>query len=503
MRSVCEQRRFAQVACLLALSATALLAGCASPRTYHVAYAAPAEIARCRVPIPKRDLLVTVALSGGGSRAALFGAAGLEALGRLQASDKRSVLEQVSYLSSVSGGSIAAAAYALKKPPGEVRVLEPSGKMSPEYRDFFQQYHESLTQKFGEELFWRQLISFRWINPSLAANSMAEILHDKLLGPSTWNDISQREARGDSPGLIVNATLYNNGRRFAVTPLEAEDFRYDFSGALDQSMAEKGKKVQLSEKLKARWEQLLPVTPADLHISPCGMALASVVTGSASFPPLIGPITLQVEGSDTYWHLGDGGLYENQGVEPLLFMTVHQLQQKRIRRGLIIAFDSSFPFSVDEQRLAVRSQPFSLLNFDFNRIPSIMEERATTYRGLFFRSLQIEGAFPADDELRVLALRHIDAKWRDDLTDLPAACRGLVDSPTNSAEVVHRLALIPTLLSVRSKCDRELLSTAAFKLVDEYRGEILEFINGQDAGGTPSQSSRPQRQDRLLRSDGE
>jgi hypothetical protein len=71
-----------------------------------------------------------------------------------------------------------------------------------------------------------------------------------------------------------------------------------------------------------------------------------------------------------------------------------QLQAKRTKRALIIAFDSSFPFSVGERVLSRRSLPFSLLTFDFSRIPSIMEERATTYQTLFFRSLQLEGVSP-------------------------------------------------------------------------------------------------------------
>ena len=122
--------------------------------------------------------------------------------------------------------------------------------------------------------------------------------------------------------------------------------------------------------------------------------MAAAVTASASFPPLVGPITFEVGEEDAYWHAGDGGLYENSGIESLLFLYLKQLQEKRAKRALIIAFDSSYPFSVGERQLSRRSLPFTLLTFDFSRIPSIMEERATTYQALFFRSLQIEGVFP-------------------------------------------------------------------------------------------------------------
>jgi hypothetical protein len=68
-----------------------VLTGCASAIAIHVPQAGP-EVA-CITPAPDREVLVGVALSGGGSRAALFGAAGLEALGRLRAPGGGSVLE--------------------------------------------------------------------------------------------------------------------------------------------------------------------------------------------------------------------------------------------------------------------------------------------------------------------------------------------------------------------------------------------------------------------------
>jgi len=108
---------------------------------------------------------------------------------------------------------------------------------------------------------------------------------------------------------------------------------------------------------------------------------------------------------ELYWHNGDGGLYENQGLENLVFLYQRQLQTKRAKRTLIIVFDGTFPFSVGERKLLHRSQPFNLLNFEFSRVPSIMEERATTYQALFFQSLQIEGVTPDRTTITVLRLR--------------------------------------------------------------------------------------------------
>jgi Patatin-like phospholipase len=460
----------------IVLACALLSVGCASSVAIKVARAG-AETP-CLVQMPDRDLLVGVAMSGGGSRAALFGAAGLEELAKIPTPGGGSVLEQVSYISSVSGGSIASSYYVLNKPSREVAGLAPDGSMSAEYRAFFDRYQSLLSQDFETPLIWRQLGSFRWLNSALAARSLSEILAEKLYGDARMQDISQREARQDSPGLIINTTLYNNGRRLAVTTLPPGALHYDFFEAFRESLARRGQPARIPPRLEERWATLLPMSPLEIHMDPCLIRVSGAVTASASFPPVIGPITMQVAGEETYWHAGDGGLYENSGFESLVFLFLKRLQEKTTRRALILAFDSSFPFAVGDRQLSRRAEPFSLLTFDFSRVPSIMEERASTYQALFFRSLQIEGVFPDSNTIQVIPLRHLDAQWKDDLSDLPPACRD--DKGLRSpADVMERIAEIPTRLVLKSDCDRQLLATAAAKVVSEHRQEILDFLEGR------------------------
>ena len=475
------------------LLASVLLAGCASPRAFQVQRAPPGPLP-CEVPLAPRDTLVGVAMSGGGSRAALFGASSLEALAGVRTHDGKSVLDQVAYLSSVSGGSIAASYYVLKKPGREVPMLAPDGTLTPEYRRFFDGYRSAVSQPIGPSVFWRQMSRFRWINPASGALSLHEILREKLLGDATLMDISRREARGDSPGLIVNTTLYNNGRSFALTNHASSVFRYDFFADLEASLARQGKPATVPPALRERWQTLLPMTPHEIRFNVCQTLLTAAVSASASFPPVIGPITFQVAGDPTFWHAGDGGLYENQGAETILFMFLRQLQVKKARRALILAFDSSFPFAVGDARLNHRAQPFGLLSFDFSRIPSIMEERAITYRSLFFRTLQMQGVFPDDRTIRLLFLRHIDARFQPDLSDLPALCRNEKPALQTPAQVRQRLAEIPTLLRIKSECEKQLLATAAAKVVAQHRASILEFLDGAPpapAPDTPATGAEP------------
>src|SRR5262244_76973 len=440
----------------LALVGGVLLTGCVSAS--YIAVKKTDTPGPCVADVPARDLLFGVALSGGGSRAALFAEASLEALAGLRTADGVSAIDKINHVSSVSGGSLSGSYYALKKPGRDVPVLNPDGSLSAAYRAFFEQYRTELSQDFETSLIWRQLLSFRWLNSALAARTLAEILESRLYGEASLGDLAARQKAGDAPGLIVNTTLYNNGRRLALTGLPSEDFDYDFFSELERDLKAQGRVMELTPLLRSRWKLLRPMTPVELETDPCKIRVATAATASASFAPFIGPTTVRIGDDEAYWHIGDGGLYENSGVESLLFLYLKQLQIKRAKRALIIALDSSFPFSVGEKQLDRRALPFNLFNFDFTRIPSIMEERATTYQALFFRTLQLEGEFPDSKTINVIFLRHIEAKFAADLSDLPASCKAEPQPLTTPEEVTNRISEIPTRLGLSSACDRDLLN---------------------------------------------
>ena len=73
------------------------------------------------------------------------------------------------------------------------------------------------------------------------------------------------------------------------------------------------------EDVHKRCESLLPETPPELQLDPCPIEVAVAMTASASFPPLVGPIAFRVGNDLEYWHTGDGGFYENLGLETLMF----------------------------------------------------------------------------------------------------------------------------------------------------------------------------------------
>jgi hypothetical protein len=83
---------------------------------------------------------------------------------------------------------------------------------------------------------------------------------------------------------------------------------------------------------------------------------------------------------------------------------------------------------------------------------------------------------PDNHTMRVLLLRHTDATWKDDLGDLPEACRNERPPLKAPEDVVERIAEIPTRFWLPSECDRELLVTAAAKVVAQNRQGILELL---------------------------
>ena len=62
------------------------------------------------------------------------------------------------------------------------------------------------------------------------------------------------------------------------------------------------------------------------------------------------------------------------------------------------------------------------------------------------------------------------------LRDLPEACRHEDPALQSPADVVERLAEIPTRFRVASACDRQLLAIAAGKVVAQNQQEIVELM---------------------------
>src|SRR5690348_2341206 len=249
-----------------------------------------ADVPECVTPATDREVLIGLAVSGGGSRAALFAAGAFEALSKIRVgANQHSLLDQVSYLSSVSGGSMASSYFVARKPGKTVPILTATGELAPAYQEFFSRFKEDMKFDLEGQILRRQLFRLRWINPAWTAWSLAELLDESYLNGMTFKDLAQREAQGDSPRLLINTTLYNNGRRFVVSTLPREASQYDVFLDLKRHPVARQVDEESEQILHARWESLHSVTPEDIKLDTCPIRVAAAVVGSMSFPPVVGP----------------------------------------------------------------------------------------------------------------------------------------------------------------------------------------------------------------------
>lgn len=461
-----------------------LLAGCFAK--IHQLPSQPENAEALFAPLPDQEFMVGLAVSGGGSRAATFAAAALEALGELPVQlgpVRRSVLETVSYMSSVSGGSVATAYYVTKKPPKSEPVLGEQG-LSPRYREFFSAYKTAMQSNFQRSALLRQFTYFRAFNPTKLAYSLSEVWDDQFLGDMTFAQLYEREQRGDIPRVILNGTVYNSGRRFAFTTLPASDFDYDFIGLLTNELKKPNRPVPVTPEgmaiiqkgLDKASRQFLPLTFERVGADYRNLRLSLAVATSASFPPVVGPVTYQIAGRPTYLHIGDGGLFDNLGTESLTTLFLKKIPQGSSKSGLIIVIDTSFPFDAGGPELDKSEKGFEVFRDDPSRIVGIMEERANTYQTLLWHSLRTEGVvLPDFAHLRIEVLKHVDAEWTG-YQDLPEVCRDDFPSDVTPVQIKQAVSEIPTLFKIKTPCHGALLQKAARKVVEQHRPRIVSFI---------------------------
>ncbi len=205
----------------IALTGLLVFAGCATrPVNPPLATADPDTGYRFEtrpVAIKDRDTLIVLAFSGGGTRAAAFSYGVLEALRNtgIAAPDGKSsnLLDDVSVVTGVSGGSFTALAYGLY-----------GDKLFDQYEQRFLKRNvegELLRRAFSPE-YWGPLSSTGWGRSELAADYYDEI----LFNGATYADLQ----RGAGPMIIASATDLSSGARFYFTQTMFDIMCSDMSG---------------------------------------------------------------------------------------------------------------------------------------------------------------------------------------------------------------------------------------------------------------------------------
>ncbi|WP_306249932.1 patatin-like phospholipase family protein [Parvularcula sp. IMCC14364] len=373
---------------------------------------------------------VGLAFSGGGSRAALFAAAGAEAL------HDEGLLSHVTHVSSVSGGSMASS-YLVASPPEQCGQQAHSGAQSETQSDrvacletYFARYKGAMRENYFLPMEMQQVLHpNRFLSPTRRVTSLQETFDNKYLDGRTFGDLA------DGRILLINAASYDDGRRFVFSNMAIPT-------------VENPPAFLRRETLTARSFSLggcNAPTPDDFPV-------ALAVAASAAFPPALGPVAIEVPPacdttSTQYWHLGDGGILENTGIETLQEVLVRKnARGEGLSRAVIFSFDAG-KREATEANLANRN--LRLWTSDPGRVVSITNMRGDAYQSIVWDAMQAELDFP----VRILRVRysdHVPAGW-------PDSCSAGVQ---RSHTIAERLQAVPTRFNI-SDCDADLIEASA------------------------------------------
>ena len=250
------------------------------------------------------DLLVILAMSGGGTRAAALGYGVLEELRRTEVTVKgvkRRLIDEVDVISAVSGGTFPATYYALR---GEKTFEEFEAKV--------------LSRNFESELVWRILTPTNWFRlPSGTfgkSDLFAELYDETVFDHATFADLK----RANGPLVVINGTDVTIGARFS--------FLQDQFDALcgNLSKVTLGRAVATSTALPPL---LTPITFENRGgtcggKTPAWQAAAKAAAEGSETPgrALLRARALQsyADPARPYVHVFDGGLSENLGLDEVV-----------------------------------------------------------------------------------------------------------------------------------------------------------------------------------------
>jgi len=312
----------------------------------------------------KDGRFLALAISGGGSRAANFGAAVMLEL------QQRGLLEQVDVISSVSGGTLPAVYYGLGDKAGA--FTEPAVREALGY-----DFQSSWIRRW----FLPQNIFRYWLSDFTRSDIMVQVFNNRLYHKATFADLRPH------PKILLNSTIHNDHTRFTFT-----DDRF-----------------------------------AMLHSALATYHVANAVNASSAFPGAFQDVTLQgyVE-PPQYQHLYDGGPIDNLGIQAIVEYVNRNILGTSLDRlfpnGCVIIVIDATPAS-EHPDLNTHESSRSFIDYfvDTNALDAMDAMLSESRRSLLVRmgipveriDQEMRGRLPVNDlrqcgcEVRHISLRHL------------------------------------------------------------------------------------------------
>jgi NTE family protein len=406
------------------------------------------------------DLLVLVAMSGGGKRSASFGYGALKGMRDMMVQTRvgpRSLLDQLDGISGVSGGSFPAAYYGLYRE-----------KMFGQFeKDFL--YSDTNSYIFGV-----YLLPWNWtwlVEPGVGTNDFMDRVYDRtMFHGATFADL---QARG-RPVIAIGATDISYGTPFLFTQ---EQFDLICSDLSDFPVS---RAVAASNGFPGLFS---PVTVTN-HAKDCGgrqPGWLRRVSPEALKDPLsrVGLQALRekryLDPEQTrYLHLSDGGVSDNLAMRSAGSMmqtfSASDLREQgylHIRRLLVISVDGQ---GTQDSSVARRKQVGGL--FSILGLVSGAQIDSYNFETLTLANQQVQGITQLLRQARCAEGPVIDDARCDDVKSelIHISLAGLPETPEKD-----KLLAIPTGLTLKHE-DVELLIQAGYNAVGKS-AELRAFLD--------------------------
>lgn len=313
----------------------------------------------------KDGRFLALAISGGGSRAANFGAAVMLEL------QQRGLLQQVDVISGVSGGTLPAVYYGLGDKAGA--FTEPAVREALGY-----DFQSSWIRRW----FLPQNIFRYWLSDFTRSDIMVQVFNNQLYHKATFADLRPH------PKILLNSTIHNDHTRFTFT-----DERF-----------------------------------ARLHSVLGSYHVANAVNASSAFPGAFQDVTLEwyQQQPPQYLHLYDGGPIDNLGIQAIVEYVNRNILSTSLDRlfpnGCVIIIIDATPSS-EHPDLDTKESSRAFIDYfvDTNALDAMDAMLSESRRSLLARmgipaekqDQETRGRLPVNDlrqctcEVRHVALRHL------------------------------------------------------------------------------------------------
>lgn len=422
------------------------------------------------------EVLLGVAVSGGGSRSAYFSSCVFSELSKIpiRPGSSHSYTDEADYVSGVSGGSLSSAYFCLKK----------ADQNHPQGQEFWHEFRHNMKKNFLREGLLEYTICGLWTLDFFTyydrGDLMAHVWDETIFDSATFADLQKAEQKG-CPILIVNGSTMNDGHKFVFSTLRDERFN---SSSFFKTIRSAG---FIKDSATAKYQPFHTIGFESIQSDISQYPISKAVVASASVPNLLGPVTLK-DRSDKEKRLiniVDGGVYDNYGVESLLQVITAYLDTHPGEHAQIIIIDGSGYFAEDNRicdEYTVADYSMRPLEISWLRTKAYMEyvfkttkefpgaDGSYPYRNLRFDLISLYGissSHAEDEEYGILPSQTASQPSSMESKLL----MGILRPDLTTQDFFQKVTQIETSFALDDE-DEKMIEQVAKKVVSEFREKI-------------------------------